>query len=326
MRLRHTEELQEAAGRDTPADAAADSTEAEADAMAPPEARATSTPLIPIICDTSTPMGMGMGVAISKQLAEVDASLLTYSPLPTAHRTTPNDSMLRSELQSIEDKTGGGNADEIQNKYKDALLNITQLQQHKVATNFELEQFKDRHEDLQEELAETQAELRRVKHELRAHARGEPATEADQAKVAPPAEAAADSARLKKLEADNAALAAQLEEQARELGAAKSALALAEASKSTVAMQEQSGDENISAAKIQRLESQLKRAATQKEEAERAEDEARSGARKAAREGRQKDNKISDLETQLATIQGAYDRLRGRKTRLGLGAQDDAEA
>eukprot|EP00729_Bicosta_minor_P020922 gene20922-4904_t len=286
----------------------------------------TSTPVIAsspasssIPCTPITPAHRGGGL---------DSSASSAAPSPMPLETS---NIERAELRALQGMDG-----ELETKYKDALLNIQKLQEHKVAVGYELEQFKDRSEDMQEDLAEAKAEIRQLKAQLRDAAAGGGSSSASPAGAAAAAAPAAMSAEgvaaLKEerdaFKTDNASLRenvaalermlakcqADLVSKVAELAtsSASSAASSAAAPTTTNLTPAEPLADGGDDAGATRLREQVKKLKAEKRELENKEDDLASQVRKLERESRRNE---ASLKAELDALREAYEKLRQRRNR-----------
>jgi len=298
----------------------------------------TSTPVIAsspasssIPCTPITPAHRGGGLDSSASSAAPSPMPLETSNIERAGVTTPDDAAVKSELRALQGMDG-----ELETKYKDALLNIQKLQEHKVAVGYELEQFKDRSEDMQEDLAEAKAEIRQLKAQLRDAAAGGGSSSASPAGAAAAAAPAAMSAEgvaaLKEerdaFKTDNASLRenvaalermlakcqADLVSKVAELAtsSASSAASSAAAPTTTNLTPAEPPADGGDDAGATRLREQVKKLKAEKRELENKEDDLASQVRKLERESRRNE---ASLKAELDALREAYEKLRQRRNR-----------
>merc|ERR1719272_28251 len=239
------------------------------------------------------------------------------------------------ELRALEGLDG-----ELEVKYKDSLLNIQKLQEHKVAVGYELEQFKDKSEDMQEDLAEAKAEIRQLKAQLREASAGGGggggSAAAPTASAAPVtavaaavAAAAADIAALKEerdsfktenesLRENVSALERMLQKCQNDLESKITLLAAAAAGAGGAAEPTTPGDGADDAGSA-RLKEQVKKLKADKRQLENKEDDLASQVRKLERESRRNE---ASLKAELDALREAYEKLRQRRNRqAGITAE-----
>jgi len=241
---------------------------------------------------------MGASSAAPSPMNASTRSTLDASNIGRPGVTTPDDAAVMHELRALEGLDG-----ELEVKYKDSLLNIQKLQEHKVAVGYELEQFKDKSEDMQEDLAEAKAEIRQLKAQLREASAGggggsAAAPTANAAPVAAVAAtaAAADLAALKEerdsfktenesLRENVSALERMLQKCQNDLEFKITLLAAAAAGAGGAAEPTTPGDGADDAGSA-RLKEQVKKLKADKRQLENKEDDLASQVRKLERESR----------------------------------------
>lgn len=221
--------------------------------------------------------------------------------------------------------------DDLEARHRETLRVVADLEASKAALFFELGRTKDRCTELEEELAEAKADRRELKAEIRElkgihpPASGAAAVVATGVVTLTPALAPTPSGseellvRVHELQQANAELVAELADLRVKLAAAEpTASASAGAAVSVDAYDIDSDDEvGGPAARVAKLEAQVRTLTKLKQEAEEAEEIAQRDRRTAEREGRNKDRKIQQLETDLSSAQRSYERLRERMKRRG---------
>ena len=225
---------------------------------------------------------------------------------------------------------------------------VADLEASKAALFFTLESATGRVEGLSEELADAKAELRDrddlIRELQRVHSlnatTSTAATSAAAEAAAPVATTSqtasseqgspADGtesivAQVNVLKQANERLVAELTELRLQLAAATTApaatppVSAAGVASATTTADGSDGEEEEGgmSARVAKLEAQVRTLTKLKQEAEEAEENAQKERRTAEREGRNKDRKIQQLETDLASAQKAYERQRERMKRSG---------
>jgi chromosome segregation ATPase len=263
-------------------------------------------------------------------------------------------------MRSAPLNTPNKDASELETKYTESVLQIQSMQEHKVATAFELGQLKDRAEDMQEDLAEAKAEIRKLKAELRVAALDAPTpapvpaavvvamaadAEAEMPTIpvalvpeTPRRRAAADNLaeemvllteELDSVKSDNmvlmegaSSLQTQLEAVQAELNTSRAELAAANKEVANAAPAEQAaeGSDDVGS---ERIRARLVTIRSEKRELENQVDDLTSQVRKLDRESKRNEG---GLRAELDALREAYDKLRARRNRQAGVSTDTTEA
>lgn len=236
------------------------------------------------------------------------------------------------------DEQGGGAAvvqssrkqDDLEARHRETLRVVADLEASKAALFFELGRTKDRCTELEEELAEAKADRRELRAEIRElkgihpPASGAAVVATGAATLAPALAPTASGSeellvRVHELQQANAELVAELADLRVKLAAAEPSKSASAGAAFSIDAYDIDSDDEVGgpAARVAKLEAQVRTLTKLKQEAEEAEEIAQRDRRTAEREGRNKDRKIQQLETDLSSAQRSYERLRERMKRRG---------